>query len=206
MVAETCIFTQIEDTEVIMRNEDFVPNLKDTLQNLCRRYLLERFEKPYVTINMKIRFPNENHVDSIIFDTAQFYQCPYSVFYFIRMVDKWEGGCFHRNANHVQQAKPNHNLPPLAFQEYNPEFPHRKNTLGFAGRPGGPQFYISTRDNTRNHGPGSQKSTTNEADSCFGIINDSLSIDVVDKLRNSPIKGFIADKTKCVIIEAFEFH
>ena len=41
--------------------------------------------------------------------------------------------------------------------------------MGFAGRPGGPAFYISTVDNTRNHGPGSQGSKT-EADACFGRV------------------------------------
>ena len=39
----------------------------------------------------------------------------------------------------------------------------------FAGRPGGPAFYISTVDNVQNHGPASQGSGT-EADSCFGKI------------------------------------
>ena len=32
----------------------------------------------------------------------------------------------------------------MAFQEYSPRFPHKRLTLGFAGRPGGPAFYIST--------------------------------------------------------------
>ena len=41
--------------------------------------------------------------------------------------------------------------------------------MGFAGRPGGPSFYISTIDNTENHGPGSQGSDM-EADSCFGLV------------------------------------
>jgi hypothetical protein len=30
------------------------------------------------------------------------------------------------------------------FQEYSEKFPHVKYTLGYAGRPGGPDFYIST--------------------------------------------------------------
>ena len=57
----------------------------------------------------------------------------------------------------------------LAFQEYDARNPHKKWTMGFAGRPGGPAFYISTVDNTRNHGPGSQGSKT-EADGCFGRV------------------------------------
>ena len=41
-----------------------------------------------------------------------------------------------------------------SLQEYDAQFPHERLTLGFAGRPGGPEFYISTVDNVRNHGRG----------------------------------------------------
>ena len=81
----------------------------------------------------------------------------------------------------------------LAFQEYSPEYPHAEYTLGYAGRPGGPQFYISIMDNTENHGPGSQGSKT-EADGCFGRVKEG--VEVVDRLnhewgRND--KGFHGD-------------
>lgn len=82
----------------------------------------------------------------------------------------------------------------LAFQEYHPAYPHVKYTLGYAGRPGGPEFYISTVDNTKNHGPGSQGSAT-EADGCFGKIWKG--IDVVDRMKKQPGKskpsGFVSD-------------
>jgi len=42
-------------------------------------------------------------------------------------------------------------------------------TLGFAGRPSSSAFYVSTLDNTDNHGPGSQGSKT-EADACFAKV------------------------------------
>ena len=45
------------------------------------------------------------------------------------------------------------------------------------GRPSGPEFYISTEDNTYNHGPASQGSKT-EADACFGKLYDQDSIDI----------------------------
>lgn len=42
--------------------------------------------------------------------------------------------------------------------------------MGYAGRPSGASaFYISTVDNTANHGPGSQGSKT-EADACFAKV------------------------------------
>ena len=34
----------------------------------------------------------------------------------------------------------------LGFQEYHASYPHVKYTLGFAGRPGGPAWYISPAD------------------------------------------------------------
>jgi len=86
-----------------------------------------------------------------------------------------QGGAFHRNAGHVLQAMSKYHTPSLAFQEYNDHFPHKQYTLGYAGRPGGPEFYISTIDNTQNHGYGSQGSKT-EADSCFGKIIDGFPV------------------------------
>ncbi len=54
------------------------------------------------------------------------------------------------------------------------------------GRPGGPGFYISTVDNTHNHGPASQGSKT-EADSCFGRIVKGF--DVVERMKKQPGAG-----------------
>ena len=51
------------------------------------------------------------------------------------------------------------------------------------GRPGGPDFYISTIDNTSNHGPGSQGSAT-EADSVFASV--VVGEDVVEHMQKQP--------------------
>ena len=61
----------------------------------------------------------------------------------------------------------------VPFQEYDASFPHVPHSVGLAGRPGGPDFYISTKDNTFNHGPGSQNAEarhTGEADPCFAKV------------------------------------
>jgi len=74
----------------------------------------------------------------------------------------------------------------LAFQEYSPEFPHAKGTVGWAGRPSGPAFYISLIDNTKNHGPGSQqKGNPYEADSAIGKIVEGWD-DVVPRMKHQP--------------------
>lgn len=72
----------------------------------------------------------------------------------------------------------------------------------YAGRPGGPAFYISTVDNTKNHGPGSQGSET-EADACFGKILRGL--DVVHRIQRMPGADpdqnyFVADESNHVKI------
>ena len=60
----------------------------------------------------------------------------------------------------------------LVFPEYSPSFPHLANTVGFATRPGGPEIYINTDDNTKIHGPGGQKhhALVEEADVCFAKV------------------------------------
>ena len=57
------------------------------------------------------------------------------------------------------------------------------------GRPGGPEFYISTVDNSANHGPGSQGSKT-EADGIFGrVVPGSPGEDVVRRMQKQPGRG-----------------
>ena len=132
---------------------------------------------------------------TIVVETAPIEIVPHSVFTFMELIRGWRraavanappprwaegGGEFHRNAGHVLQVQTYSGGKGLAFQEYDERFPHRIGTLGFAGRPGGPAFYISTMDNVENHGPGSQGSTMGEADACFGRVVQGQ--DVVQRL------------------------
>ena len=58
-----------------------------------------------------------------------------------------------------------------------------------AGRPGGPDFYVSTVDNTFNHGPGGQSSyaIASEADPCFGkVIEGFAAVDRMHKMSVQP--------------------
>jgi hypothetical protein len=45
-----------------------------------------------------------------------------------QVTEGWKGGAFHRNAPHVKQVTVQGKHPgfPLAFQEYSPNFPHKK--------------------------------------------------------------------------------
>lgn len=123
------------------------------------------------------------------------------VFNFLEIARTWKGGAFHRNANHVLQAKSHSDIKqPMPFQEYSIDYPHVKGTVGYAGRPSGPAFYISIQDNSKNHGPGSQqKHNPYEADCIIGKIIEGMDA-VVPRIHTMPFNGFNKDRTKWVLI------
>jgi len=80
----------------------------------------------------------------------------------------------------------------VSFQEYSPEYPHRQYTLGLAGRPGGPNFYINVKDNAKIHGPRAASGDDDDgdyddndeekdADPCFGKV--VAGFDAVDRMH-----------------------
>lgn len=150
--------------------------------------------------------PGESKFKELKIRMAPIELMPYAVYKFLQIIKHWKGGSFHRNAGHVLQAQVTDPLEgSLAFQEYNPSFPHEQFTMGFAGRPGGPAFYISTIDNTHNHGPASQGSSS-EADSCFAKVLES-SHSVVQFMQRQPGAddnyGFIDDQNYWIRIRNF---
>jgi hypothetical protein len=124
---------------------------------------------------------------------------PHAVHLFLEQVahNLWTGCYFYLNGPHVLQAGPQSfeddetpipegessrypalkpfidlGLETLAFPEYSEDFPHQTWTLGFTGRPGGPDFYINKVDNSIAHGPGGQvhHALHEQGDSCFAKI------------------------------------
>jgi hypothetical protein len=108
---------------------------------------------------------------------------PHAVHLFLEQVAHklWDGCYFYLNGPHVLQGGPqsfeedetpipkgesarypalkpfkDKGLETLAFPEYSTTFPHQTWTLGYTGRPGGPDFYINKVDNSKAHGPGGQ--------------------------------------------------
>jgi hypothetical protein len=121
------------------------------------------------------------------------------------MARTWKGGAFHRNANHVLQVKAHSDVKlPMPFQEYSDKYPHVKGTVGYAGRPSGPAFYISIMDNSKNHGPGSQqKRNPYEADCIIGTVIKGMD-DVVPRIHTMPFNGFNKDSTNWVLIRRMQ--
>jgi hypothetical protein len=192
----------------VLETDQEAVRLSRRLQRVCQ-LLLE--DAPHKQVTMSLQFPDtmisegEPKFQQLILSLAPLDLMPYAVYKFLQIVKHWQGGAFHRNAGHVLQAQVTDSRESMAFQEYHAQFPHVKYTLGFAGRPGGPAFYISTIDNTQNHGPASQGSSS-EADSCFGEILAS-SRTIVDRMQTQPgadqPHGFIDARENWIIIQNF---
>ena len=143
--------------------------------------------------------------DTIILETASADLMPHSIFLFLEIISHgvYDGMPWHTSANHVVQAGPSSNvettkglreepsLQSVIFQEFDPSFPHDKYTIGFAGRPGGPDFYINLKDNHTLHGPGGQArhygDVVEDADPCFARVVKGFS--VIDRLHRSEVES-----------------
>ena len=119
-------------------------------------------------------------------------EMPHANHLFLQQVyhELWDSTWFYLNGPHVLQAGPQDweedtagqslkrftetKLDKLSFPEYSAQFPHVEWTMGFTGRPGGPDWYINKVDNTKPHGPGGQfqHDLEEQADSCFAKIVD----------------------------------
>jgi len=143
---------------------------------------LQKFgEGPYhvmIELELPPNYAQSGTTNQIVVEMAPLKLMPYTVHFFLEQVSQqlYDGTSFGRNGGHVMQAWPlpyfanadenlhapfiESGLDKLAFQEYNTDYPHDKYTLGFAGRPGGMEFYISLEDNT----------VINAPDPCFGKI------------------------------------
>lgn len=138
------------------------------------------------------RVRNKLHIEMAPLDLM-----PHAVNFFLQQVHHqlWDGCSFATNAKHIFQLGPSYDaedkdaadtggdphydrfhevgLDKISYQEYSEQYPHGKWTVGMAGRPGGPDFYINKIDNSMIHGPGGQTNRHdlhNEADPCFGKI------------------------------------
>jgi cyclophilin family peptidyl-prolyl cis-trans isomerase len=125
---------------------------------------------------------------------------PVVTMYFIKQVEEgfWDGMVFFRAESHVIQAtdmRPDRSRQnrkrsqSIPFQEYSEDFVHHKYTLGIAGRPGGPDFYINMSENIKIHGPGGQGHNYQgdpESDSCFAKIIRGR--EIADRIQKLPYK------------------
>lgn len=194
----------------IQQLRDYKWKMHTAIKDMSRRALLEKYGPGPHRVEIQLAFDPQSNIpgtaDRILIEMAPVEEMPHAVYTFLEQVTRgfYNDCSFHRNAGHVVQAGPTANFatPPdsrlakrfrekglasVKFQEYSPKFPHVKYTLGYAGRPGGPDFYVSTMDNTENHGPGGQTDydDPSEADPCFAKVVEGF--DAVDRMAKAPV-------------------
>jgi hypothetical protein len=184
--------------------------LTKELQVATRELLIRRYGSQPVRVRVDLEFPavvvekdKQPSQDSFLIEMGPVDLIPCSVFYFLELARTFLSGSFMRNAGHVLQASTRNNPKKLSmpFQEYSPEFPHAKYTTGYAGRPSGPEWYVSIQDNTKAHGPGSQqKHNPHEADSLFGkVVPGSGDLTVIPRIHSTPQKEWLDEPHKIII-------
>lgn len=203
-------------TGIIMETDEQGLKLTGALQKATLKLLEHRYgantrhTKFHVVVDVMypesiIKDPDsKSHQGHFTIEMASHNTIPCSVFYFMEIVRTYKSGEFHRNADHVLQATASSEATAgqksMPFQEYSPTFPHEKYTTGYAGRPSGPEWYVSIEDNTDNHGPGSQqKKNKYEADSNFGKIVDGVESGVIAKIHSVPEKEWLSEEN-CIKI------
>lgn len=192
-----------------------ITNLQKYIQTESHRETEDRFGDGPYRVKVEVIFPflengnlgdvsNEaDRIKSIILEMAPLGLMPHSTHLFLEQVyhKLWDGCIFSVNSNGKLQVttssleKVSEHLPrfqaaeldTVSFQEYNEDFEHEKYTIGFSGRPGGPDWYINTQDNIEANGPGGNKmiyTLDHEADPCFGRVIHGY--DVIEKLTQLP--------------------
>ena len=129
----------------------------------------------------------------ITIETAPNEIMPHSIYSFLQMVEAktWDDtkvvgthSIMMATADPIQNKRERPVSKTLIFPEYTDEYPHLKHTVGFGGRPGGPEFYINLDDNRDHHGPGGQDhhDLAEEADPCFGKVVHGF--EILPKLKD----------------------
>jgi len=171
--------------------------LKTNIQEISKRELLDRYGPGPHRVEFTLAFFDQNQENGeikkrapskFVVETAPANLMPHSVLLFLEMIHHrlWDDTAIVHNKDHVLTASPTNfftgeskleqfessGFRHVSFQEYSEHFPHEQYTLGFTGRPGGPDFYISIDDNTSKHGPGGfpHAAIEEEADPCFAKV------------------------------------
>lgn len=129
--------------------------LKNATKREARRSILDKFGPGPHRVAFDIQLPHTSRTERFAVEMAPIQLVPHAVHVFLEQVAHglWNNSIFLANHAHVLQAAPadrehrekfaDYELDRLAYPDYSDEFPHDQWTLGFAGRPGGPSWYIN---------------------------------------------------------------
>ena len=183
------------------------------IRHLSRQLLAEKFGAGPYHVELQMAFPDDAQVfalkgsrtGTILLELATAEEMPHTVYTFLSRVSQglYDGCSFYHNAGHVivagalanlqtdanvdlKQRFVDAGLEQVHLQEYSTLLLHSEYTIGLAGRPGGTEFYINTRNNAVNHGPGGQVGyrDPSEADPCFAKVVRGF--ELVDRMRSIP--------------------
>jgi hypothetical protein len=169
---------------------------------------------PY-RIRVQVR-DDANARSFFVIETAFSVEMPHAIDHFLRMVERklWNGlALVYESNSKLVMASPismdddshswagerfvHANLTHMAFTEYSPTFPpphHRKFSVAFSGRPGGPNFYINL-DN--------ESERAHEHESTFGVVLEGR--DVFLKMSLPKTGRIDSDDSKSMLtIESME--
>jgi len=174
------------------KQSERITQLQKSIQGFHRAELDRRFGPGPYYVEFTLNISGRKAFFTI--ETAPNDLMPHSVYYFMDMVDRhvWDDTVFVHRWDHVLQAAPisiegedryDEAGGELSFPEFSDEYQHHEFTVGYSGRPGGPEFYINLQDNIEYHGPGKQAHSTvlNDADPCFAKV--VIGKDVIQQLK-----------------------
>mmetsp|Transcript_22895 Transcript_22895/g.28854 ORF Transcript_22895/g.28854 Transcript_22895/m.28854 type:complete len:280 (-) Transcript_22895:190-1029(-) len=163
--------------------EDRIKVLEEAIRDIDRKELERRYGQGPYTIEVQVQVEGNRKFFEI--QTAPNDLVPHSIRTFMDLVENrvWDRTVLYHQVKHVVVGVPvgldgirknPDTAKGLLFADYSEKFPHKRNTIGFQGSPGGPEFYINLDDNVKIHGPGGQQyeDMFEEADSCFGLVQN----------------------------------
>jgi hypothetical protein len=189
--------------DTLEKRDDAWKHQVEILQNATkkesRRAVMDKYGDGPHQVELTVQVPGKP-VGSFVVELASLKLMPHAAHFFLEQVSHglWNRATFGVNRVHVLQALPRnrqlfreYDLDSMAFPEYSDQFPHKQWTLGYAGRPGGPSWYINKIDNELDHGPFGQNHhpLTEHADPCFAKVVGGFDVlqSIFDSERPSEI-------------------
>jgi hypothetical protein len=177
--------------------------------------MMQRYGSGPYRIRVQVR-DDANVRSFFVIETALSIEMPHAIDHFLRMVERnlWDGlALVYETSSKVIMATPisldddihswagerfvRANLTHMAFTEYSPTFPpphHRKFSVAFSGRPGGPNFYINLEN---------ESEFAHEHESTFGVVLEGR--DVLMKMFLPTMGKIDSDASKSMLtIESME--
>ena len=186
------------DASACAKKLDVVSKRSDRMKRLLRTAALASLKRRWGDGPVRVRVDTSE--GAMVIETAPFHVMPVTLDFWLSLVEEgyYSDTCFFRAEHHVIQATPESadarggrrkpSRSGVIFQEYSPEYPHVKYTVGLAGRPGSTDWYVSMTDNIQAHGPGGQGEDfpgDTEADPCFGKVVEG--VDVAKRIQSLPV-------------------